>query len=509
MMRVGLWRTRRDTGAAVGRSLRFSPDSMVWPAAAALAFTLTLLLSSPLHMRLGWDESVYASQISRHVPSMPWEAERARGLPLLLAPVTLVTESTFAIRCYLAVLAGVVLFLALLAWRGTRPGWQLGLAGVIFGGLGVTQMQAYQLFPNYWIALGCLAGAGLTARTIRNGRASWPTLALLVVAAAFTALMRPTDALAVFVPLLVLAVLALRLRAVPVLLAGVAGLIIGAGEWAVEAQMYFGGLSARLKSANSAVGGTHLDLLTSLRILDGDSLHSERASSLPGHPGMSGVSHPWLLLWWAALLALIILGVLAARRTGGWYFALVPVIPAVCIYLQYSLVVRDNMRYLQPAWAMLAVPAAEGIGWLAATARPKPRPAQLVATAAIVVFLLVELVSQHVLAVTRDASLAAFNNQEGVAATALQRLGVRAPCVVTSNPHADALPVAYYAHCSYVDATYFAGARPGQRVVVLIRGLGQPPPPYAAHWHHYKLAIQGQISAYISPPATAARGGNG
>ena len=506
--RAGFWRGRHSAGAAATPGLRIGPDSVFWPAAAAAAFTLTVLLTSPLRMKLGWDETVYASQISQHVPIMPWAAERARGMPLLLAPVTLVTESTFAFRCYVTVLAGTALFLALLAWRGTRPGWQLGVAGVIFGGLGVAQVQAYQLFPNYWIAMGCLAGAGLTARAIRNGGASWPVLAALLVAAAFTALMRPIDAVAAFAPLILLALLALRVRAIPVVLAAAGGLVIGVGEWVVEAYMYFGGPSARLKSATSAVGGTHLNLLTNLRILDGDTTNTVRAASLPGYPGATGWTHPWLLVWWAALLLLIILGVLAARRTGGWWFALVPVIPAVCIYLQYSLVVRDNMRYLLPAWALLAVPAADGIAWLAVAVRPRIQTAGLMATAVIVAFLAVELVSQHALAVTRDAGLAISTRQDATAAAALKRLGVHAPCVVTSVPHANPMPVAYYANCAYVDGQHSVGALRGNQVVVLVPGRGQPW-KYAMHWSRHKVAGQGGLFAYISPPAKTGTAGNG
>ena len=85
-------------------------------------------------------------------------------MPLLVAPVTLLTGSVVVLRVYLAVLAGAGLFLALLAWRGLKPAWVLAIAGVIFGGLGLAQAEASLLFPNYWIAIGALATVGLVLR---------------------------------------------------------------------------------------------------------------------------------------------------------------------------------------------------------------------------------------------------------------------------------------------------------------------------------------------------------
>ena len=144
----------RETG------LRIHRDSVLWIAAVAVVFTLAVLLFTPLRMSLGWDETVYASQISQHVPIMRWGPERARGMPLLVAPVTLLGGSAVVLRVYLSVLAGLGLFLALLAWRGVKPAWVLALAGLIFGGLAIVQIEAPLVFPNYWIALG--ASPGLT-----------------------------------------------------------------------------------------------------------------------------------------------------------------------------------------------------------------------------------------------------------------------------------------------------------------------------------------------------------
>ena len=168
-----------DLGAQAAAKPRLSGRGIGWLIAAAAAFTLALFLFDSLRIPLFWDESVYASQISQHVP-MPWGAERARGLPLLVAPVALFTSSVVALRVYLVVMAGIGLFLAMLAWRGWSPDWVVALAGVIFGGLWVTQQQASLLLPSYWSAIGGLAGVGLFLRAMSEADrrrwvlSSWP-----------------------------------------------------------------------------------------------------------------------------------------------------------------------------------------------------------------------------------------------------------------------------------------------------------------------------------------------
>src|SRR5216683_1301236 len=69
---------------------------LLWLLGVSAAFTSSVIAFTPLHQGFSWDEVVYVSQISQHTPSMPWAAERARGMPLLVAPVTLLTASPAA-----------------------------------------------------------------------------------------------------------------------------------------------------------------------------------------------------------------------------------------------------------------------------------------------------------------------------------------------------------------------------------------------------------------------------
>lgn len=106
--------------------------SMLPLAALAVAFALAQLLFVALGLNLSWDESVYASQVTPHIPSAYFSAPRARGVPVLLAPLTLITSSTLALRHYLAALSATGLFLVLRVWRRLLPMPVLALAGLLF-----------------------------------------------------------------------------------------------------------------------------------------------------------------------------------------------------------------------------------------------------------------------------------------------------------------------------------------------------------------------------------------
>ncbi len=142
---------------------------------------------------LGWDETVYVSQLSAHAPAAFFSAPRARGISLLVAPVTSWSSSTPLLRVYLAVLAGLALYLALRAWHGLFPVRVLALAGALFASLWVTLFYGPQAMPNYWVAVGALAATGccLRAWADRSDRAAlWG----LAASASLMAWMRPTDA---------------------------------------------------------------------------------------------------------------------------------------------------------------------------------------------------------------------------------------------------------------------------------------------------------------------------
>jgi hypothetical protein len=479
--------------------MRINRDSVWLLAIVACAFAIAVALFTPLRLALSWDESVYASQLSHQV-TMPWSPERARGIVLLIAPVALFTSSATAIRVYLTVLAGLGLFLALLAWRGVRPTWVLALAGVIFGALWITETQASRVYPNFWIAIGGLAGVGLYLRATTTATAIRWSCALLAFAAAFTALMRPEDAVFIFGPLLVVVFCMTLLgrldwrRAAPPFVATVIGLVIGGGEWVAESYMYFGGPFRRLNATSRLVGGTKFNLTDSLRILS-----SVRDSALPKYPGITGWSDPALLFWWGAFLLAAVIGAYCVSRSRGWFVGSMPLVCAVSEYFLYTFPVRDNSRYLQPSWALLAVSAADGLAWLVTRPRGQTR---LVTIAVAAAFLVVELVTQHELVVGQSSSFRA-STQVGVnAADSLRQQGIAAPCLITTmpRPHFASIsePAAYYIGCLYksgVRHLHKAGAR---RLVIIVQGTGLPW-PYARNWPQHRLAGAGDVRAYVEP----------
>jgi hypothetical protein len=493
-----------DLEAPAAAKPRFSGRGIAWPIAAAAAFTLAVFLFDSLRIPLFWDESVYASQISQHVP-MPWGAERARGLPLLVTPVTLLTSSVVALRVYLVVIAGIGLFLAMLAWRGRRPDWVVALVGVIFGGLWVAQQQASLLLPSYWSAIGGLAGVGLFVRAMERGRSSPLGTVLLAATVTFTALIRPADALAIFGLLLVIVLIARPWRhsvslAASVAGAIVAGLAVGFGEWVAESYLYFGGPLTRLHAASMASGGRKLNLVNNLRIMSGGVV-----SSKPGFPSIHGWSHPPLLAWWAAFGVLALIGVYAAHRYvytardyHGWLLAATPVICALGVYALYSLPVRDNTRYLQPIWALLAVSAADAIYWLVTAPRGRLRVAAIVAAS---LFVAVELGAQHAVLAAANAQRVADGRGQTDAVQDLRQLGVRPPCVITSSRVAVSitLPTAYYLDCTYQRRMKSLAQADGRRVVVLVHG-GTLPQPFARYWPAHSLPkTAGNVESYIQP----------
>jgi hypothetical protein len=457
---------------------------LLWLLGVAAAFTVAVLALNPLHQGFSWDETVYVSQVSKHTPSMPWAPERARGMPLLVAPVTLLTSSPAPLRLYLSVLAGAALFLALLAWRQLRPAWVLALAGLVFGGLWVAQAEAPLVFPNFWAAVGALAAAGLFLREVTKIGSPRVNAILLVIAVAFTALMRPADAVFLFVPLLLFGLTITAWRSWTVLLAVTAGLAVGLGEWLAEAYRYFGGLGARLRGTRSASGGTGLHLLNGLRVMN----------------GRTSWTYPDILGWWAVFILLAVLGVWAVSRTRGWPDALVPAVCATSVYLLYSFPDLVSARYLLPTYLLLVIPVADGIAWLAASAFRSRRIAGITVAS---VFIVAELASQHLVLAKEIGSRDAELSSNSQVISGLYHLRIHRPCIITADSNQPftpyAMPAAFNIGCSYAwDISKLTF--PTQRRVIMIEGAGAYPFGYARDWPKASLhTIDGVVQIWFEP----------
>ncbi|MFF4034974.1 hypothetical protein ACFYZ2_35440 [Streptomyces sviceus] len=443
-----------------------------WPSAAvAAAFTLAQLVLVRPGMGLGWDETVYVSQVGAQAPAAFFSAPRARGVSLLVAPIASWSTSTELLRVYLAVLSGLGLYLALRAWRGLFPARVLAAGGALFASLWVTLFYGPQAMPNYWVAVGGLAAAGCFLRARAHPRALWGVMA----GTALMAWMRPTDAVWVTLPLLAAA--AVRRRPRPAL-ALVAGLVAGGAQWVIEAYISYGGLAERLHEGSRIQGGLGPQFAVDdqLRSLGGRALCRPCTGPLPD---------PAVMAWWAILPLLAAVGLVVAVRAGRARASLVPLACATTAAVPYLFLIGYAApRFLLPAYALLAIPVADALFHLATTpaGRWRPVPAVLLA-----IGLTGHLAVQFaVLERTVDRTTGHHRDWARTAAE-LNRLGVRPPCLLTGHL---SVPVAYYAGCTSAAAfghntnsteSGIVGASRHMPVAVLTRPGGAPP-AYARDW---------------------------
>jgi len=475
-----------------GRSVR-------WIVLVAVLYTCSQLLLVSPSMPLGWDETVYASQVSAHVPAEFFSAPRSRGITLLVAPVALLTHSTVALRVYLSVLSGLGLLLALLAWRRVRDTRVLALAGGLFATLWVTEYYGPQAMPNLWIAFGGLAAVGCLLDALRRPAARAPLLGL-ASALAVAALMRPSDAAFLALPLLVVSLLRRRLW---LLLATCGGFLLGSAEWIVEAYVRFGGIGGRLHASSLNEGGLglHWAVGDALRSLDGPILC---------RPCTVGWNHKPLELtvWWLLLPVLVVVGVLVERRAGRRGDALLPsLLPAWCgfsVACPYLFMIDYSApRFLLPAYALLLVPAAALLARLAATAARRRRPWMLLVLG---LALVLQLAGQYSQLVPEVAYTVASRADQPYAVPQLARLGLTGTCLLTGE---DAEPMGYFTGCRAVEID---GNDANTTTAQLVREATREPtalllypgdavPAYARHWTmHIVTGRSGQANYLVYRP---------
>ncbi|MFF7946316.1 hypothetical protein [Streptomyces griseorubiginosus] len=458
-----------------------------WLAAVAGAFTLAQLVLVRPDLGLGWDETVYVSQVSGQVPAAFFSAPRARGISLLAAPIASWSDSTVLLRVYLAVLSGLGLYFALRIWRAHVRPRVLALAGALFASLWGTLFYGPQAMPNYWVAVGALVAVGCFVRVRANARdraAWWGAFA----GTALMAWMRPMDAVYVVLPLLALAVRRPRLLAVLV-----AGLLAGAGEWAIEAYVSYGGLGQRLSDASRVQGGLgwHLAVVDQLRSLGGRTLCRPCTGSAP---------NPVVSLWWFALPVLAALGAVTAVRVRRALPVLLPLACAVTAAFPYLFLIGYAApRFLLPAYALLALPVAHGLAHLVGA--PSRRTARTVALSLVAACLAAHVAVQCVVLEHTVRSSAANRDNWSRTASSLHTLGVRPPCLLSGY---EAVPIAFYTGCGSAQtgghdtsttAAALARAAHRTKVAVLVQP-GDRQPAYARTW---SMERAGALYAYVAP----------
>jgi len=261
----------------------------------------------------------------------------------------------------------------------------------------------------------------------------------------------------------------------------VGGLLAGGAEWVVEAYLRFGGIGSRLHAAAAEQGGfgLHFALPDELRALNGPTLC---------RPCTIGFRSPELDLWWFVLPVLVAVGLVAARRAGQLTSALLATGCGLCLAAQYLFMIDYAApRFLLPAYALLAIPAADGLAFAITAAGRDLRPAM---TAIVTCFLVLQLFTQHLVLDHEAGGTVTFHDDYTRIAAELAAHGIKPPCQIQGVQY---IPIAYYAGCASA-----GNAAPGERVAVLVQVRGHPP-SYARNWHSYRITGTTilKVNAYI------------
>nr|WP_237330739.1 hypothetical protein [Streptomyces sp. BA2] len=490
---------RRPGGLPRGLSSRLPRRDDLPLLAVCAAFALLSSALVPLTLSLGWDEIVYASRFPPYAPATPFSAPRTRGVPLLISPVATWSDSTVLLRVWLTLLSTAALYLGFCPWLRVlahRPA-AVGVAAGLYGSLWFVLFYANAAMPNHYTAMGVTAAVGLFLGA-RPGR-----LALAGVAAglALAALMRPNDGAAVAAPLLAAALFVPAWRTRGRVLAVAGGALAGLLPWAVEAYVRFGGVRERLSAASDVQGGLRplAAIEAQFTALDGPLLCRPCAADQLRIVAAG---------WWILLPLLVAAGLWAtgravdaagraeqgtadttrrATRRALWLTVAV----ALAVALPYFLLVPYGApRFLLPADALLAIPAA--LGLLALLDRTKRA-----VTVAIAALLVAHLAVQLPLAFGNARIQAGARGDWARITDVLYEHGVRAPCLLKGNT--SVIPIAYVSGCSAADH----GDRRLPAALVL---RGQEPPRWARDWRRHPVPdTYAPGWTVLVPPATALR----
>ncbi|MGH4035207.1 glycosyltransferase family 39 protein [Actinomycetota bacterium Odt1-20B] len=475
------------------------PRRIPWLALVALAYAAVQLTLVAPHLGLGWDETVYLSQVDPHRPAAYFSAPRSRGITFLTAPVLGVTGSITALRTVLALLSAAALYAAYRCGQPLLGHRRTALAALLFAGLWASVLYGSQAMPNLWMALSALAAAGWFLRAVhpheqrraliglgamvaaatcfRFSDGAWLALSLLAACAAVSSWRRPGPALAV-----------------------VTGFVAGGAEWITEAYLRWGGVGARLHASSAIEGGMGLHWAGGMawRSLNGPLLC--RPCQLP-------LTHPAFTLWWLALPVLALLACVAARHSRDRAVTLLPVACALALSIPYLLLIDYSApRFLLPAYALLSPPLTHLAALAARVCRP---PGLRILTSGLGALLLaLHLATQYPTLVHTVATARAATARYRTAARDLHHLGLTPPCLV-SGTHAP--PIGYYADCA--SANVGGNNRDTTSRALLHRATKEPtatlttsrstPPSYARNWSAHPLPGTG-LTAY-APSGRAAQ----
>jgi hypothetical protein len=457
---------------------------LVAVAAVAAAVQLTL---GPLRLDYGWDETVYVSQVARHVPAAFFSAPRARGLTMLVAPVAMLTSEPVTVRLFLIAVSAIGLVLSFRVWVPVLGSRAVVIAALLFASLWQAQVYGSEVYPNYWIALLAVAAVGWAARAESAGRVAlaWSAACLVGVT-----LLRPGDAAWLWLALVVAGWRHAPWRATRLALTSSIALLIGVVPWVVEAEVRFGGVSHRLAKSSATEGGLfpHLGFLYEVRAAYGPLLCRPCTSA----------AHPLVLsMWWVVAGALACWALWVNRHRPVFPGLTLSVAAAAAMAAPYMLLVGYSApRFLLPAYGLGSLAVGHAlVGFVSPDGRRRRLRLAGVAVA-LLGFATAEAAATHGISTFENARRDSYR----LAAAALHAHGVTAPCLVVGR---QSPPIGFEAGCASEGRAPvltdpgdpFRRALAGSHVVAVLVEPGQPTPSYVAGWQRADVELEGTSMA--------------
>jgi hypothetical protein len=332
---------------SLGRERRLASWILLAVGAGYLVAQLALM---PLHRPIGWDEAIYMTQVTPGMEALFVDAWRARGITLLIAPVTLLGGSLADVRLFLMVASAAAVTVAFRLWI-PLIGIGAPIAAFLFSFAWLGLVNGSTVMPNFWAAILGVATAGLVARRLEGGTVLQAVLAAAVLG--MMALVRPTEA-AILAGVVALYILLIRPTSWRLLLGLALGLALGWLPWIVEMSIRFDGLTRALEEVRAA--GHFGDVSVTQNVL----VHLGRTYGRAKLPAF-GLPEAGIL-WWGLL---VLLAAIALRRQGdspARSVALLGWLATIAFAVEYFVLVPFTAgRFLLPVYAFAAIVAAIGL----------------------------------------------------------------------------------------------------------------------------------------------------
>ena len=318
-----------------------------------VAYLLGELVLFSLDRAISWDEAVYLSQVTPGMRALPFVASRARGITLLAWPIAQLGGALPTVRIVLAASSATALVAAYCLWVPVI-GFGAPIAAVVFGSTWIGLLYGSEVMPNLWAALLAVSSMGALARMLAGQTTKRWELPLAAVLLALLSLFRPPDAIPV---ILAIAAVALWTKVALSRIAWLtAGVIVGWIPWVVEMTTRFGGPLEALRQAQQAAHVSTASVgsrfVQHLAVLNGPTIGPLDDPHIP----IGG------LVWWGALLALAVLGVIRARQSPMFPALFASTLAGFGLAAEYLLLVDGIApRFLLPAYALLSLPAASAL----------------------------------------------------------------------------------------------------------------------------------------------------